>query len=79
MIEELIKVNCEVEVNLKNVMSKRKITVNQLSKMTGIRYHIVKKYYRNEMYRIDLLNLAKFCDALNCEIEDILILKRKDI
>ncbi len=79
MIEELIKVNCEVEVNLKNVMLKRKITVNQLSKMTGIRYHIVKKYYRNEMYRIDLLNLAKFCDALNCEIEDILILKRKDI
>lgn len=42
MIEELIKVNCEVEVNLKNVMLKRKITVNQLSKMTGIRYHIVK-------------------------------------
>lgn len=79
MIEELIKVNCEVEVNLKNVMLKKKITVNQLSKMTGIRYHIVKKYYRNEMYRIDLLNLAKFCDALNCEIEDILILKRKDI
>ena len=79
MIEELIKVNCEVEVNLKNVMLKRKITVNQLSKMTGIRYHIVKKYYRNERYRIDLLNLAKFCDALNCEIEDILILKRKDI
>lgn len=79
MIEELIKVNCEVEVNLKNVMLKRKITVNQLSKMTGIRYHIVKKYYRNEMYRIDLLNLAKFCDALNCEIEDILILKRIDI
>ena len=79
MIEELIKVNCEVEVNLKNVMLKRKITVNQLSKITGIRYHIVKKYYRNEMYRIDLLNLAKFCDALNCEIEDILILKRKDI
>lgn len=79
MIEELIKVNCEVEVNLKNVMLKRKITVNHLSKMTGIRYHIVKKYYRNEMYRIDLLNLAKFCDALNCEIEDILILKRKDI
>ena len=70
MIEELIKVNCEVEVNLRNVMLKRK---------TGIRYHIVKKYYRNEMYRIDLLNLAKFCDALNCEIEDILILKRKDI
>ena len=79
MIEELIKVNCEVEVNLRNVMLKRKITVNQLSKMTGIRYHIVKKYYRNEMYRIDLLNLAKFCDALNCEIEDILILKRKEI
>ena len=79
MIEELIKVNCEVEVNLRNVMLKRKITVNQLSKMTGIRYHIVKKYYRNEMYRIDLLNLAKFCDALNCEIEDVLILKRKDI
>ena len=79
MIEELIKVNCEVEVNLRNVMLKRKITVNQLSKMTGLRYHIVKKYYRHEMYRIDLLNLAKFCDALNCEIEDILILKRKDI
>lgn len=79
MIEELIKVNCEVEVNLKNVMLERKITVNQLSKMTGIRHHIVKKYYKNEMYRIDLLNLAKFCDALNCEIEDILILKRKDI
>ena len=47
MIEEIIKTDCVIVVDLKSIMKQRKKSVYGLSKETGIRYHIVKKYYAN--------------------------------
>lgn len=59
-------------VKLKDIMKKRDISVYQLSKKTGIKYHILKKYYYNDVYRIDLTNIAKICYALDCNLYDII-------
>lgn len=77
MLNELTKdANSVIYVDLKNLMKQRNISVNVLSNMTGIRYHIVKKYYLNQVYRVDLENLKKFCIALNCRPEDIIKIKK---
>lgn len=67
--------NSIIYVDLKQKMIEKKISVNCLSNMTGIRYHIVKKYYLNQVYRVDLENLKKFCVALDCNPEDIIKIK----
>jgi len=79
MIEENLKTDCVIIVDLKSVAKKRNKSVYELSKETGIRYHIVKKYYQNEVYRVDLDILEKFCTALNCEPNDIIRRKNKNL
>ena len=79
MIEENLKKDCVIIVDLKSVAKKRNKSVYELSKETGIRYHIVKKYYQNEVYRVDLDILEKFCTALNCEPNDIIKRKSKNL
>ena len=77
MLNELTKdANSVIYVDLKNIMNQRNISVNVLSNMTVIMYHIVKKYYLNQVYRVDLENLKKFCIALNCRPEDIIKIKK---
>ena len=75
MIEEGLKNMRTIE----QVAKKRNKSVYELSKETGIRYHIVKKYYQNEVYRVDLDILEKFCTALNCEPNDIIKRKNKNL
>lgn len=72
MLGERVKENQEIIVDLKTISKKRKKSVYELSKETGIRYHIVKKYYRNEVYRVDLEVLKKLCIALECMPTDII-------
>ena len=79
MIEEKSKTDCVIIVDLKSMAKKRNKSVYELSKETGIRYHIVKKYYQNEVYRVDLDILEKFCTALNCEPNDIIKRKNKNL
>ena len=79
MIEENLKTDCVIIVDLKSVAKKRNKSVYELSKETGIRYHIVKEYYQNEVYRVDLDILEKFCTALNCEPNDIIKRKNKNL
>ena len=79
MIEERLKTDCVIIVDLKSMAKKRNKSVYELSKETVIRYHIVKKYYKNEVYRVDLDILEKFCTALNCEPNDIIKRKNKNL
>ena len=48
------------------------ITRYELSKRTGIQYQIIDKYYKNNVKRYDGYVLERICDALDCEIKDIL-------
>ncbi len=62
----------KVNSNLKAVMDEKEISINLMSKLAGIKYDVVKRYYYDEIYQVDLQILAKFCYILNCHVEEIL-------
>lgn len=68
----------KVIIDLKTIMDRKKITVYRLSKLTGIKYDNIKKYYKNQLYRIDLYNLAKICYVLECEPYEIIKYEKND-
>lgn len=65
-----------VVLHIKDIMLKKNINRYKLSQITGIKYDIITKYYNGECYQIDLLNIAKICNALECELKDILELQK---
>lgn len=66
------------EVNLKYIMSIRNISRTKLSKLTGIKYDIINKYYKGLCKQIDLGTITKICYFLACDIQDILIFKHEN-
>lgn len=58
--------------NLKKIMDRKNISINMMSKLTGIKYDVVKRHYYNESFQADYHTLAKFCYVLGCKIEDLL-------
>ncbi len=62
-----------IKLTLDKVMSKKEITRYQLAKMTEIKYQTIDNYYKNKVVRYDSYILSKICEALDCEIGDILI------
>ena len=59
--------------NLKKVMDRENISINMMSKLTGIKYDVIKRHYYNETFQADYNTLAKFCYVLGCELDDILV------
>lgn len=48
------------------------ITRYELSKKTGIGFQIIDKYYKNKVVRYDSDVLNRICEALRCDISDII-------
>lgn len=61
-----------VKLKLDKTLNKTGISRYELSKKTNISYQIIDNYYKNKVVRYDRSVLAKICEALNCEISDIL-------
>lgn len=68
--------NIMVELILNKTLDKLNISRYELAKRTGIQYQIIDNYYKNKIKRYDSFVLNRICDALNCEIKDILIYKK---
>ena len=68
--------NIMVELILDKTLDKLNISRYELAKRTGIQYQIIDNYYKNKIKRYDSFVLNRICDALNCEIKDILIYKK---
>lgn len=61
-----------VRLTLDTQLEKCGITRYELSKRTGIIYHTIDSYYKNQVVRYDSYILNKICEALNCNISDII-------
>ena len=61
-----------IRITLDSILKKCNISRYELSKRTGIRYHIIDNYYKNKVFRYDSFVLNKICIALDCKIEDII-------
>jgi putative transcriptional regulator len=63
----------KVEIKLKTIMDKKKISVYQLSQLASLKHSTVKNYYNNcPITRVDLDVISKLCYVLDCKIQDIL-------
>ncbi|MBQ9744284.1 MAG: helix-turn-helix transcriptional regulator [Clostridia bacterium] len=61
-----------VRLTLDKLLDNRGITRYELAKRTGIRFHIIDNYYKNKVVRYDSDVLNKICDALECEIFELI-------
>ena len=61
---------------LNNLLAKKKISKNKLSQDTGTDYKVVTRYINGEIERLDLIVLERFCNYLECELTDIVELKK---
>ncbi len=61
-----------IKLKLDQVLMDRNITRYELSKRTGIMFHIIDRYYKNAVVRYDSYLLNKFCEALDCDISDLI-------
>lgn len=68
-----------IKIKLNELLINRNISQRELARMTDIRHPSINEMCNNETKRLPLANLAKICEVLECEITDILELKRTDL
>ncbi len=61
-----------VRLKLEKTLDEVNMSRYELSKLTGIRYHIIDNYFKNKVVRYDGYVLSRICDCLECDISDIL-------
>lgn len=65
-----------IKLTLDKALEKHSLTRYELAKRTGIQYQIIDNYYKNKVKRYDSYVLERICDALGCQIEDIIEYKK---
>lgn len=52
------------------------ITRYELAKRTEVKFQTIDRYYKNQVIRYDSYILDRICDALECDLSDILVYKK---
>lgn len=67
----------KIEVHLYEMMGKRGIrTIQELSKKTGLSRKPISEAINNKNHRMHTDTIARLCVALECEVGDLLVLKK---
>ena len=62
-----------IRVKLREALDNRGITRNRLKTLTGVKYDVIDRYYKNGTIQMaDLDFLAKVCFVLNCNLSELL-------
>jgi len=65
-----------IQITLEEVLKQKEISRYELAKRTGIQYQIIDNYYKNRVKRYDSYVLDRICEALECDICDVLAYKK---
>lgn len=65
-----------IKLTLDKALEKHGSTRYELAKRTGIQYQIIDNYYKNKVKRYDSFVLERICDAMGCQISDIIEYKK---
>ena len=65
-----------IKLTIDKYIDSREITRYELSKRTGIRFQIIDNYYKNKVVRYDSDILNRICNALECDISDLIEYKK---
>lgn len=66
----------KVILKLDQILNQRDMSQHELSRLTGIRQPSINEMCRNQTIRLPLMNLAKICEVLECDIPDVLELQK---
>lgn len=61
---------------LGNLLAEKKISKNKLSQDTETDYKVVTRYINGDLTRLDINILERLCNYLDCDISDIIELKK---
>ncbi len=61
-----------IQFDIKSIMDKKKITISQVAKKTGLHHKVIKRYYNGDVERFDKDVLSKLCFVVGCELKDIM-------
>ncbi len=65
-----------VRLTVKEYLDRCGITRYEVSKRTGIRFQIIDNYYKNKVVRYDSYVLDRICEALGCDVSDLIEYKK---
>jgi putative transcriptional regulator len=65
----------KIRVRLREILKEKGMTQMQLAEKTGIPQGTISRYYGDKIDRLDKNSLEKFCDALNVDLVDLLVLE----
>ncbi|MEK4247579.1 helix-turn-helix transcriptional regulator [Psychrobacillus sp. FSL K6-2684] len=66
-----------IKINLDKILKDKNLSHREFARITGIRHPSISEMCNNTTKRIPIDNLAKICEALECDISDILELKKE--
>lgn len=61
-----------IRITLEQALNDAGVSRYELAKRTGIQYQVIDNYYKNRVVRYDSYVLDRICDALECDICDII-------
>ena len=61
-----------IRVKLDELLKQRNLSKNKLAHRAEMQRTQINHYCRNEISRLDSVDLARICSALECRIEDLL-------
>lgn len=61
-----------VKIHLSKLLGERRMTQADLARKTGIRPNTISEIYNELVERVNLEHLDQICEALHCEIYDLL-------
>lgn len=67
----------KIVINLERVLSEKQISKTQLCYACKLQRTQLNNYCKNKVTRIDLNTLAKICDYLNCDVNEILVIEKE--
>ena len=68
----------QVKSNLKNLLDSRKMSIRQLEKDTGLQFETLRRLYHDDSKQYHKDTIARICEVLHIEINELLILDKKD-
>ena len=65
-----------VRLTIDKYLDTHGITRYELAKRTDVKFQTIDRYYKNLIVRYDSYILDRICDALGCELSDIIEYKK---
>ena len=67
-----------VRNNLRVLMAKHKLNIQDVSDATGLSRKSISKLYHEDSVQITFYVIARLCKLFNCDVEDLLYLEKEE-